>query len=522
MGNEFLSSILPEVMDEWRLKSKAAIYRRDPEAWAADVLSHRWYGKQAAIADSYTRNVRTAVKSANGTGKSAVVSDLICHWVSVYPPDEALAIISAPTVPQIERVIFAYLKTNYGLAAARKLPLRGVINEALEWKYETPAGNQFLAFGKKPADKDIVSSFQGTRKRRTAVFLDEAGGVPADLFTAAEAVTTGSDSRFVAIGNPDRRGTEFHKLFTDPQLAQDWALFTISAFDLPSFTGEIVYDDPQQQEDFVRSLTSPSWVEHKRRAWGEGSARWLSKVMGEFPGEDDSTFFPQGTIDAALEADIEDDGEAPVVLGCDIARMGQDETVVYSNQGGRIRFVDAWGKSDNVDNARRIHNWAVRLGAQEVRVDAAGTGSGTYDNLNRLDEFANKGYVLVGILGSNSSPDPNLWSRARSWHYDQFREGMQLGKVDLDIDDKDLLEELISQTFRFNNRSALQISTKDEMRKTGLTSPDHLDAAIYSYIDLSHFTGNPVNALPVGAKVPVEVTGYEALYSEITGAGMPV
>lgn len=475
--------ILPDVLDEWKNKSKASIYQTDPEAWAYDVLGKRWWEKQREIADSYTNNVRTAVKSANGTGKSYLVADLICHWVSVYALDEALAIVSAPTIPQIERVVFAYLKNNYNISAARGQQLRGWINESLEWKYETGAGNQFLAFGKRPADKDIVSSFQGTRKDRTAVFLDEAGGVPPDLYTAAEAVMTGSDSRFVAIGNPDKRGTEFFNIYNDPKLAQDWSLFTISAFDLPTFTGEKVYEDPEKQRALMESgMTTPEWVEHKRRAWGEGTARWQSKVMGEFPGEDDFTFFPQSVIDTAVGTDI-DEPEAPIILGADIARYGKDDTICYSYQAGKVRLVESWSGKDNITVARELNRVAIELGAKELRVDAAGTGSGVYDALTVLDEFQHVTYEVIGVLGANASPNVNKWGQARSWHYDQFREMMKNAKIDLDIDDKPLMDELISQTYDFNNRNAVQISTKKEMKKAGLKSPDHLDAAIYASIN---------------------------------------
>jgi hypothetical protein len=486
MADPYIRSIMPIVLDEWRDRSKARIYRTDPEAWVNDVLGKRWWRKQAEIGADYVSDERIAVKSANGTGKSFMVSDLICHWVSVYPIDEALAIISAPSVDQIERVIFAYLKDNYGYAATHGTPLRGWINEDMEWKYKSAyAGNQFLAFGKKPSDQNIIGSFQGTRKQRTAVFIDEAGAVPEGLFVAAEAVTTGTGNRIIAIGNPDTRGTHFFKLFNDKELAQDWKLHTISAFDLPTFTGEIVYpDDPVRQEAMLTSgMNSPDTIEPWRRAWGEGSARWLSKVLGEFPGEDDSTFFPQETINTATDTRIDPDDDALLFLGCDIARFGQDETVVYSNHGGKIRFVEAWSKTDNIETARRIHKLATELGADEVRVDSAGTGSGTYDALNVLEEFDRKTYELIGLLGANASPNKNLWMNARAWHYDKFREGMKNGDIDLDGGDKNLQDELLMQTFKFNNRNALQISSKKEMREAGLKSPDYLDAAIYSYVD---------------------------------------
>lgn len=488
-----LSGSLSMAMEGIQERSRSAIYKRDFAAWKWDVLGFKTYEKMGEIMDQvlFGKKTRSAIKSANGCAKSWELSLAIMHHVCVNPPDETLAIISAPTLSQIEKVIFAYLKSAYGIAKNRGFSLPGEINESLEWKYIMPSGNKgFLAFGKRPSDSDAVSHFQGVRKRRTLVALDEGGGIPQDLFTAAEAVTTGEESRTVAIGNPDRRGTEFHRIFTEDRYDQDWNRFTISAFDLPTNTGEKVYEEPVMEEKLLKGLTSMEWVDNKRRVWGEGSARWMSKVLGEFPEEDDNTFFPQSVIDKAVGTEIEPDSNNPIYLGCDIARYGMDDTVIFSNQGGLIRRVDKWSKADNIATARKIHEHAVRVGASEVRVDAAGTGTGVFDALEVLEEFANKTYTLIGILGGSGSPDINKWGNARAWHFDQFREAMQTGKLDIDGEDKELKDEMLSQTFKFTQRGAIQMTSKDEMKKAGATSPDHLDAAIYSMVDMEHLTGD--------------------------------
>jgi hypothetical protein len=72
-------------------------------------------------------------------------------------------------------------------------------------------------------------------------------------------------------------------------------------------------------------------VEHKRRTWGEGDARWLAKVLGEFPGEGDDSFFGQQVLDKAYDVDIAEDGAVRPVLGVDVARFGEDESVVVAN-----------------------------------------------------------------------------------------------------------------------------------------------------------------------------------------------
>jgi hypothetical protein len=491
-----LTSVVEGALDDLRERSRKRLYQSDPQAWLSDVLGKRWYSRQLEIVEAFLGSPRIAVKSANGCGKSAVVADLITWQVAVSDPRETLCIVSAPTLSQIEKVVFAYLKVNKAAAAVNGLHLPGRITETLAWKLDREEGSEFLVFGKRPSDRDIVSSFQGTRKLRTMVFLDEAGGLPAEMFTAAEAVATGADSRILAIGNPDRRGTEFHKIFTDPRISQDWDLHTISAFDLPTFTGELVYPEEEKQEALLGGLTSVEWVEHKQRAWGLDSARYKAKVLGEFPDEADNTFFSQEVIDRAVECEIEEDESVKPILGVDVARFGSDENRMYINRGGRVRLYNdgtedsgAWSKTDLITTARKVHAAAQRVGARLVNVDVNGVGGGVVDALLTLDEFRDAVYDVGAIAGSNSSPDNLRWFNARAWHYDTLRELMSEGKVDLDYEDTDLREQLVSQTYKFSAKGAVQITSKDDMRKTGLHSPDALDAAILSVIDFKDIEG---------------------------------
>jgi hypothetical protein len=485
----YLNDVLDSAIGEMRAKSKLRLYQSDPEAWLVDVLGKRWYSKQSEIVAGFMDSSRTAVKSANGCGKSAVVADLITWIVATGVPSETLCIVSAPTLSQIEKVIFAYLKVNKGMAEVNNRPLPGRITETLAWKLDGTNGAEFLVFGKRPSDQDIVSSFQGTRKRNTFVFLDEAGGLPTDMFTAAEAVATGQGSRILAIGNPDRRGTEFHRIFTDPQLSQDWSLHTISAFDLPTFTQELVYPEEEDQKNFLNGLTSVEWVEHKKRAWGEDSARYKAKVLGEFPDEADNTFFSQLVIDNGFDTVFEDDDAVRPTLGLDVARFGSDENVLYINRGGKVRLVDKWSKLDLIETARRVHGHAQRVMADVINVDVNGVGGGVVDALLRLDDFNDAVYSVGAINGSHGSPDSARWTNARAWHYDTFRELLANKQLDIDYEDNQLREEMISQTYHFSTRGSITMTSKDQMRKSGISSPDSLDAAILSTI--SHDVSGP-------------------------------
>lgn len=524
-----LIGVAADAVGELRNKRLQSLYQKDFIAWQADVLGLRTYKKMEEICNTalYGEIPRTAIKSSNGTSKSYSVSAMIAWTASVFDMNEAVSIISAPSLTQIEKVTFKYLKSFKARAAERGFTLPGHINEQLEWQQKGPEGSITLAYGKKPAPGQEVNVFQGIRSEfgRTYVWFDESGGMSKGMYTAAEAVLTGADARFTGIGNPDDVGTEWYQIFTEKKYQDEYNLFSISSFELPTFTGEIVYpDDPEMQTRMLRSLTQVSWVEHKKRIWGENDARYLSKVMGEFPKDGGNGFFPQSAIDKAYDTEIDPDAAQPIVLGCDIARWGQDESVIASNQGGHVRVADTWAKCDLVDSARRIHDYAMKVGAAEVRIDSTGVGGGVFDMLLRLDEFADAQYELVGWDNGSASPDITQWSNKRSYAHDSLRQQMAEGKIDLDYEDDVLREELQLITFGFTNRGGIQITKKDDLKSSLGGSPDRLDAVIMASCDMSPWTGNPYNSMAPGSAVAVDREEMPWFSEELpmVGPGLPL
>lgn len=499
-----LRAIEGDVFADWRSKSKSAIHKTDPEAWLWDVLRLKWHKKQREFVWAFVENKRTAIKSANGTGKSRGFGELISWGVATHEPGELLCIATAPTLRQIDEVLFAYLNANYSRAKAMNHPFIGAINDSLHWNYrETPRSPaKTLVLGQKPGDRDIVSTFQGIRavsldqNTKTWVFIDEGGGVHPDLFVAAESVTTG-DGKIGVIGNPDNLGTYFHKIFTDDRIGADWSKHTISGFDLPTMTGEIVYDDPELQERMLTSgMQDREWIEQKKNAWGEGSARYQSKVLGEFPDSDDRSFFSQTSINKANDTVIVEDNEVHKRGGLDLARFGEDSSTLYTNQGGRIRRLDEWSKATANESATKAHTLCLEHGITALVVDAAGLGGPIVDQIAARAEGR---YAVFATLGAERSPDPTRWANARAYWYDMLREAMMAGKIDLDLfEDKQLHEELLNLQFDFTLRGALKIESKKDMAARGVKSPDRLDAVVYSFID-AVVAMSGTNALPPGS-----------------------
>src|SRR5690625_4961294 len=169
--------------------------------------------------------------------------------------------------------------------------------------------------------------------------------------------------------------------------------------------------------------------------------------------------------------------------------------------------------------ARKIHETALAHGADELRLDAGGSGKGVFSLLKTQPEFQNAPYQLMGILGGTQSPDNTQWAQARAWHYDTFRSLMSQGMVDLDPEDKTLRDDMTSVTYEINRRGAIQITPKHEARKKGIRSPDHLDAAIYSAIDFSGALEGPQPGTKVSASPEqlIEDIGFEMNWLDLGG-----
>lgn len=459
------------------------VWRKDPALWVQERLVKNGKGmylwsKQAEVAMSVVNNKRTVVKSSNGVGKSFLAAVLVCWWIDVHPVGKALVVTTAPTYDQVTRILWRYIRMIH---STYKLP--GKVLETNEWKIN----GVLVGFGRKPDDNDI-SSFQGFHEDYVLAIADEAGGISDTLYTGLEAITTNDYARVLCIGNPDNRGTQFHRTFTNADAP--WTKFTISAYDTPSFTKEKV------PADIAKGLTSKNWVEDRIKDWGKDDPRYFAKVLGEFPDHSENTLFSQTTIAKGIDTEIEKDADEPVILGCDIARFGVDKTTVYIYQNGNLRMLDAWGQTNTEETANRILQLAFENDADEVRIDGVGIGAGVLDKVATRSEDR---FLTISMVGNGPTPDNAKWLNSRAYWYDNLRQRMADGEIDIDALDRNLKEELEIIQYHFDNpRAVLQIESKKEMRKRGVKSPDYADAAIYAAAKLNIDPTDPMAKLGVG------------------------
>ncbi|MFB7858794.1 LAGLIDADG family homing endonuclease [Rhodococcus qingshengii] len=441
--------------------------------------------------DAQTRSVKTSRSHYRGN----------VYCVSV--PNETLYVRrggspiwcgnTAPTYSQVNKILWEEIRSHHRKALKTNNPLPGRVTQGDEWKSDD---GTVMAFGRKPPDGDR-HAFHGIHRRYVLVVVDEACGVPEEIWTGAEAITTSDACRILAIGNPDDRQTEFGKAFLDPTTAQDWNRISVPASITPNFTGEPV---PRILNEV---LVSKSWCEERLRNWGKDDPRYISKVLAKFPEQSKSSLFPPALIASATDDVAPQPFGGVLRLGVDVARFGTDANVVVSYHGNTARIEQTWSGTDTVSSAYQVLDIAKRIKEEkhcswvEIRVDAVGLGAGVVDTLNARAVLEKDPWFSVYEMHGSASPPVDVggsvhgYGNARAYWFDQLRQSMRNRRVQIENDQR-IVDDLGIVFYKFSN-GKLFIISKEEMRKLHGRSPDFADALAYA-------TSPVVDSVPSGTE----------------------
>lgn len=457
-------------------------YMHDPEGWLEDVLQAELWSKPRDILRSVATNRYTATRSCHGIGKSWTAAHVAAWWLATRPLGDAFVVTTAPTWQQVHAILWREIRRAHakgGLPGRTTLDARWYMGGARPGAPE----EELVAMGRKPADYD-QAAFQGIHALYVLVLIDEASGIPKLLYDAVDSLATNEHSRVLAIGNPDDPASEFANI---SKPGSGWNAIQVGYADTPNFTGESV------SERLSQLLISKTWVEERKQRWGETSPTYIAKVLGEFPDVSDDTLLSPAVLRACTQLELP--GRAKGQYGGDVARFGDDETVLYRNRGGQIRFI--WGahKLDTVETTNHFYKYVDRhKGGVPIVVDGVGLGSGVVDNLKHQRQ------PVMDYNGGMAPIDGNRFGNRRAEDYWTFKDMCEAGEVDLDPDDLDLLAQLGAVKWRLGVRGKIYIESKEEMKKRGLPSPDRADAVVMTTVnpDVVHVPERDEQAVPKG------------------------
>lgn len=258
----------------------------------------------------------------------------------------------------------------------------------------------------------------------------------------------------------------YKRAIKDPQ----WFALKLPA----SLTGAII---PAELDDMQRSM---------------GVNEYARELECSFEAEGYDQLIPGWMVEEAIQREVPRDPAAPVVIGLDVARFGDDRTVLVVREGDRLVDGRIWKNRDLMVTAAETANIATRFKARMIYVDGIGVGGGVIDRLRHLGH-TNVEDVNVARRASDDRKFANLraecYLRLRDWLRDR-------GRIHPDFPfTKELEDDLTGVAYLYDQRGRMLIESKEELKKRGLPSPDTADAlaltfaTILPYSDIARIRG---------------------------------
>ena len=431
-----------------------------PDKWACEMLDQlgeeirdRGFNGTDAV-DA----IRFSTASGHGIGKSTMVAWLIMFILDTRP--FSMGVVTANTGDQLRTKTWAALAQWHHLAITSHL-----------WEYSNSRGNMSLSRRGSfkstwrcdglTARGDNAEAFQGLHCANSTAFyiFDEASGIEDAIWDARIGGATDGEPMSFDFGNPTRKSGYFFE----------------------NCVGEHKHRHIVRQVDSRDvKITNPVYLEQLRQDWGEESDLFKVKVRGIFPSVGSVQFMSNELVSDAMRDSrwTPADKNDPVLIGVDIARFGDNDTVLFTRIGMDCRTVpfrrfNRLDLEQVVDKIIELVN-DLRLMGKEVSglfLDGGGLGAGPVDRLKRL------GYNPIDVNFGKNATD----SRYRRWGdemYGHLRDAMQRLSLPNNLD---LKKELTQREYNVETNGKIILESKADLRNRGLQSPDIADALALTF-----------------------------------------
>ena len=393
---------------------------------------------------------RISVRSGHGIGKSTTLAMLILWYLFCYK--DAQVPCTAPTSDQIHDILWKEVAKWLNLMPQ---PVR----EKYEWTNGyiriTESPETWFARAK-TARKENPEALAGVHGDFVMYIVDEASGVPEEIFNTAEGALTGDNVLVILISNPTRLIGYFYDSHHKDK--ESWQTLGFSSI-----------DSPIVDKEYVSRIISKH---------GEDSDEYKIRVLGEFPRED--TMDDKGYIALFSENDIKISDTEEFIgerrLGIDPSGEGDDKTVwvIRDNFKAKIVAVEKVSNASSIAQKTLTLMEHYKVKGEHTYIDNFGAGA------NVAQELALAGIRVKAINVGDKPSDEEMFLNRRaeaSWRVKQwFRKGGEL------VDHKGW-DEILTIRYRKELSGKMKIMGKLEMKKEGIKSPDHYDALMMTFLD---------------------------------------
>lgn len=252
-------------------------------------------------------------------------------------------------------------------------------------------------------------------------------------------------------------------------------------------------------------LITPEQIQAERDA-GMSEAKIRQEFYCSFEAEGDDQLISYEQVAAAQEREVSPDWSDPKIMGVDVARFGDDATVIYFRHGrnGKPQGMpyERHQGMDTMQLAARVAHWLEVWRSDACFVDEGGVGGGVVDRLHELGFYAVRGINFGGKPDWSASGERGGNKRAEMWL--NMREWLKVGALP---QDELLASEMTTPLYKYDAQNRIMLERKEDMKKRGLPSPDVADALALTF------------AYPVRVDAEIEYGYDEADYSRSSVTG---
>lgn len=413
--------------------------------------------QQEAFLRELPKQKRISIRSGHGTGKDASASWAVLWFLSTRVFSKVVC--TAPTNRQLVDILWSEISKWLRDSAIQD---EFVVQSDKIFKKE--ASKEWWARAVSPSVKadpaDQAETLAGFHGDHLLIVVDEASGVEDPVFIPIEGALTQEDNRVMLIGNPTKNKGYFHDTQFHSEINKNWCRF---------------HWDSRDSE-----IVKPEYPKYMADKYGVDSNVFRIRVAGEPPLEDARTLIPLFWAEQCIGKELDINEEEPIYLGVDVARFGEDRSVVLPRHGLRVLPWLSFQGMNTITLAGHIIQTYEEVNAEGCAVDVIGVGAGTADYLRKQRM---KGLFDVNVSWASSDPTKyallrdELWWRVREkcmYGYYSFPD-IKLPGETLSMG-QEIANELSSPFYEFNKNGAVKVEGKKEMKKRGIASPNIADA----------------------------------------------
>ncbi len=468
------------------LADRLIYYRDHWDHFIEDVCMLKTWSGMRLIIESVQNNKRTSVRACHGISKTLSAAALGVTFLNLYKP--SIIITTAPTNTQVKNLLWKEIGSIYRKNLSSNNADK-VIGRCNMQEIRIEPDWYMLGFS-----TDKPYRMEGFHDANILWILDEAKGLESWLFDAVEGSMTGGQARVLELSTTDGADQQcaFRKHHSEERSA--WNCIQFSAFDSPfvnpahypaeqKYINKDLYNYgkpkkgtewPKELQDSIQ-ITNEIDIKDKRKLWEiKRPELWETKILGEFSTSGENNLIPLSWVQSAVDTEVENINPSKS-YGLDIARMGNDISVLTQKVGKIIQEQETWGKKNTMQTVGIVRN--IIDESDLIKVDACGLGAGVFDRLAEL------GQPVIGLDSSAKAFDDikffnlraEMWWCARELFEHQYEEGNAISIPN----DPELIEDLTGLKYSIKSDGRIIAEPKDQYKKRLGRSPDKGDSCVY-------------------------------------------